>query len=129
MFKNASIYRLPGRPYDYEDITVNPDRMDIKAGNAVIHVIDTLCVPAAAWAGAVQQQEASSSLSHCWQQWGDVSGLQLFCQSASFAAGLPVLLCSLAGFGAWQRVVLLVGVPSVGGWHAQGPLGQSVHAH
>jgi hypothetical protein len=42
IFRNASIYRLPGHQYDYEDITVNPQRMDIKAGNAVIHVIDTL---------------------------------------------------------------------------------------
>lgn len=40
-FKNASIYRIPGS-YNYEDITVNPHRMDIKAGNAIIHVIDTL---------------------------------------------------------------------------------------
>lgn len=41
VFKNASIYKIPGT-YDYEDITVNPQRMDIKAGNSIIHVIDTL---------------------------------------------------------------------------------------
>lgn len=49
VFKNASIYKIAGHPYDYEDITVMPDRMDIKAGNAVIHVIDTLWVPC--WQG------------------------------------------------------------------------------
>ena len=40
-FKNASIYKIPGT-FNYEDITVNPERMDIKAGNAVIHVVDTM---------------------------------------------------------------------------------------
>jgi hypothetical protein len=42
VFRNASIFRLPGRQHDYEDITVNPARMNFKAGNTVIHVIDTL---------------------------------------------------------------------------------------
>lgn len=41
VFKNASIYKIPGT-YDYEDIKVNPRRMDIRAGNAIIHVMDTL---------------------------------------------------------------------------------------
>jgi hypothetical protein len=41
VFKNASIYKIPGS-FDYEDIHVNPQRMDIAAGNAVIHVMDTL---------------------------------------------------------------------------------------
>ena len=41
VFKNASIYKIPGT-FNYEDINVNPKRMDIKAGNAIIHVIDTL---------------------------------------------------------------------------------------
>jgi hypothetical protein len=41
VFKNASIYKIPGS-FDYEDIHVNPKRMDIAAGNAVIHVMDTL---------------------------------------------------------------------------------------
>lgn len=41
VFKNASIYKIPGT-FNYEDINVNPNRMDIKAGNAIIHVISTL---------------------------------------------------------------------------------------
>jgi hypothetical protein len=44
VFKNASIFFNPDTQ-SYEDVVVNPARMDITAGKgSVIHVINTMCV-------------------------------------------------------------------------------------
>lgn len=40
ILRNASAVKIPGAQYSYEDVGIIPDKMDIKAGNAVVHIID-----------------------------------------------------------------------------------------
>lgn len=39
---NASLFKLPGRQYDYEDVPIDPDRSDVRAGKAIVHTTRSL---------------------------------------------------------------------------------------
>jgi hypothetical protein len=40
LLRNASAVRVPGTNHTYQDVGIIQNKMDIKAGNAIVHIID-----------------------------------------------------------------------------------------